>query len=95
MVVGTGLMTIRIEGCRSLKAKRKVVKAMIARLRNAFNVSMAEVGANDVHERAEIGFAVVGNTAALVNSKVDKIFNMAEDLRLAEIVDMQMEISVI
>ena len=95
MVVGMGLITIRIEGCRSLKAKRKVVKAMIARLRNAFNVSMAEVGANDVHERAEIGFAVVGNEAGLVNSKVDKIFNMAEDLQLAEIIDTQMEISVI
>lgn len=95
MVVGSGVITIRMEGCRSLKAKRKVVKAIIARLRNAFNLSVAEVGANDIHERAEIGFAMVGNSAALVNSKVDKVFNLAEDLGLAEIIDMQMEIMVL
>ena len=32
------------------------------------------------------------NDAALINSKIDKLFNMAEDLGLAEIVDMEMEI---
>ncbi len=94
MVVGTGIITIRIEGCHSLKAKRRVVKSIITRLRNNFNLSIAEIGANDVHQRAEIGFAVVGNTPALVNSKLDKIGNMAESLCLAEIVDMQMEIMI-
>ena len=65
---------------------------MIARLRNNFNVSMAEVGSNDIYQRAEIGFSLVGNDAALINSKIDKIINMAEDLGLAEIIDTEMEI---
>ena len=30
--------------------------------------------------------------AALINSKIDKVFNMADDLRLAEIIDTEMEI---
>jgi uncharacterized protein len=92
MVVGIGIIVIRIEGCRSLKEKRRVVKSMIARLANAFNASVAEVGANDVHQRAEIGFAVVGNDHGVINSKVDKIFNMAEDMALAQVVDTKMEI---
>lgn len=92
MVVGIGRIVYRIHDCRSLKGKRKVVKAIVARLRNQFNASVAEVGANDIHQRAEIGFSMVGNDRAVINSKIDKFFNMAEDLGLAEVVDMEMEI---
>ena len=92
MVVGTGLITLRLHDCRSLKAKRKVVKSMINRLRNNFNASVSEVGSNDVYQKAEIGFSLVGNDAGLVNSKIDKLFNLAEDMGLAEIVDTEMEI---
>ncbi len=92
MVVGVGRVVYRIHDCRSLKGKRKIVKAIIMRLRNHFNASVAEVGANDIHQRAEIGFSMVGNDRAVINSKVDKFFNMAEDLGLAEVIDMEMEI---
>ncbi len=92
MVVGMGRIVYRIHDCRSLKGKRKVVKAIVARLRNKFNASVAEVGANDVYQRAEIGFTMVGNDRAVINSKVDKFFNMAEDLGLAEVIDSEMEI---
>ncbi len=92
MVVGMGRIIYRIHDCRSLKGKRKVVKAIIARLRNKFNATVAEVGANDIYQRAEIGFAMVGNDRNVINSKVDKFFNMAEDLGLAEVIDTEMEI---
>ena len=92
MVVGTGLITLRLHDCRSLKGKRRVVKSMINRIRNNFNVSIAEVGSNDIYQRAEIGFSLIGNDSALINSKIDKLFNMAEDLGLAEILDTKMEI---
>jgi uncharacterized protein len=92
MIVGTGLITLRLHDCHSLKGKRKVVKSMINRLRNNFNASVAEVGSNDIYQKAEIGFSLVGNNAALINSKIDKLFNKAEDMGLAEIVDTEMEI---
>ena len=92
MIVGTGIITLRLHDCRSLKGKRKVVKSMINKLRNNFNASVAEIGSNDVYQRAEIGFSLVGNNQALINSKIDKIFNMAYDLGLAEIIDTEMEI---
>lgn len=92
MVVGVGRVVYRIHGCRSLKEKRKIVKAIIMRLRNQFNASVAEVGANDIHQKAEIGFSMVGNDRAVINSKMDKLFNLAEDIGLAETIDMEMEI---
>jgi len=92
MVVGVGRVVYRIHDCRSLKGKRKVVKAIIMRLRNQFNASVAEVGSNDIHQKAEIGFSMIGNDRNMINSKMDKFFNMAEDLGLAETIDMEMEI---
>ena len=92
MIVGTGLITLRLNDCRSLKGKRKIVKSMVKRLRNNFNASIAEVGSNDIYQKAEIGFSLIGNDTALINSKIDKLFNMAEDLGLAEIIDTEMEI---
>lgn len=92
MVTGIGRMIFRIHDCRSLKGKRKVVKSIISRLRNQFNASIAEVGSNDIYQRAEIGFAMVGNSHPVVNAKMDKLINMAEDLGLAELMDTEMEI---
>jgi len=92
MVTGLGVIVLHIDGCRSLKEKRAVVKAMIARLRNTFNASVAEVGLNDLHQSAHIGIAVVGNDARVINAKMDKIFNMAETMGLGRVIDTQMEI---
>ena len=92
MVVGIGIITFRMHDCRSLKGKRKVVKSIISKMRNNFNASVAEVALNDIHQRAEIGFSLVGNDKTLINSKIDKIFNMVDDLGLAEIIDTEMEI---
>jgi uncharacterized protein YlxP (DUF503 family) len=92
MIVGIGIITFRLHDCRSLKAKRKVVRAVISRLRNSFNASVAEVGSNDLYQRAEIGVTMVGNDKTVINSKLDKIINLADDLGLAEIIDTEIEI---
>lgn len=92
MVVGVGTMIFRLHGVYSLKEKRGIVKSMIARLQNSFNISIAEVGANDMWERAEIGFSMTGNDSRVINSKMDKVFNMAEEMGLAEMTDSEMEI---
>jgi hypothetical protein len=92
MIVGVGVITLRLHECRSLKGKRKIVKSVIAQMRNKFNVAVAEVGANDTYQRSEIGFSLVGNNRQLLNSKIDKIFNMVDTLGLAEIIDTDMEI---
>ena len=92
MVIGLGVITFRLHGCRSLKGKRKIVKSIISFLRNNYNASVAEVGLNDVHQRAMVGLALVGNDKMVVNSKLDKIFNKVDGLGIAEIIDTDMEI---
>ena len=92
MVVGMGILTFRLHDCRSLKAKRSVVKSLVAQMRNHFNASVAEVGANDIYQRAQIGFAMAGSDHQMINAKVDKLINFVEDLGLAEMIDNEMEI---
>ena len=92
MVAGLGSITFRLHDCHSLKGKRKIVKSIISRLRNNFNVSVAEVESNDIYQKAVIGFALVGNDRKVINSKIDKLINLADELNLAEIIDSEMEI---
>lgn len=92
MVVGLGIITFRLHDCRSLKSKRKIVKSIIGRLQNSFNASVAEIGSNDIYDEALIGLAVVGNDRILTNSIIDKAFNFADELGLAEIINTEMEI---
>ncbi|MFO8112198.1 MAG: DUF503 domain-containing protein [Desulfosalsimonadaceae bacterium] len=92
MVIGTGTVTLNTDHCRSLKEKRKITKSILARVKNTYNVSIAEVDLNDVHTRARIGFAFAGNDRRKINSKIDKMFEFIENLSLAEIIDTQVEI---
>ena len=73
MVVGVGIIDIYIFDSRSLKSKRGVLRSILKRTQNRFNISIAEVGNNDDWKRGRIGFSIVGNDTGYVNSKMDKI----------------------
>lgn len=92
MVVGTGKIKLRLFNIDSLKGKRKIVKSIIQRIRNSFNISVAETDFNDSHDWLEIGFSMTGNDSRVMNSKLDKVINFADELGLAVIVDTQIEI---
>jgi uncharacterized protein len=91
MVVGTGIVDLRIPGCGSLKEKRSVLSRILRRTQNEFNVSIAEIGDNDLWRRARIGFSVVGNDRPYINAKMDHILRFIERLDLAEVVRNRME----
>ncbi len=92
MVVGTGKIKFKLYGVGSLKEKRRIIKSIISRIRNRFNVSIAETDYNDSLLWAQIGFSMTGNDSRLVNSKVDKLLNMVDEIGLAQIVDTEIEI---
>jgi hypothetical protein len=92
MVIGIGTISIRLPENNSLKGKRKIIKSILGKMKNSFNVSAAEVSENDVHRKSELGFSMVGNDTRYVNSKMDKLINMVDDSGLAELVDTQIEI---
>ncbi len=91
MVVGVARVVLLIPENHSLKGKRKVIKSIIQRVRNTFNVSISEIGDNDLWQRAELGMSTTGNDARLVNARLDKIMNHIEEMHVAEIVDSEME----
>jgi uncharacterized protein len=92
MVVGVCCLRLALHEVFSLKEKRSILKKIIERVRNRFPVAIAEVGDNDEWRSAKIGFSIVGNDRAYVNSCMDKVIDYIESLYLADILDQQMEI---
>jgi len=92
MVLGICRIEFRIHQSTSLKMKRQVLKSIIGKVKARFNASIAEVGGNELWQRAEVGISVVGNDRVFVNSVLDKIVNYIESLNSAEIVDYTVEI---
>ena len=64
---------LHLPACRSLKAKRAVVRPVVEGVRSRFRVSVAEVGDQDLWQRANIGVAVVGATTSHVVDVMDEI----------------------
>ncbi|MDF3294090.1 MULTISPECIES: DUF503 domain-containing protein [Streptomyces] len=59
MYVGTLSFDLLLGDVRSLKEKRSIVRPIVAELQRRYGVSAAEVGAQDLYRRAELGIAVV------------------------------------
>lgn len=55
-------LELRIEGAHSLKDKRQVLRSMKDKLRNGFNVAVAELDANDLWQRATIGVVSISGS---------------------------------
>lgn len=93
MVIGTGMLELWIAQSHSLKDKRAVLRRILKRTQNEFNVSIAEVGDNDQWRRAKIGFAMVGNDQRVINGKIDHLLNFIEQLQIAEVISSRIEIT--
>lgn len=93
MNVGVCKIKLRLPENLSLKGKRQVVKSIIARLRNKFNVSVAEVDDNDLWQLATIGICCVSNDKRFTNEILSKAVDFVVNSRCdAEIVDYEIEI---
>jgi len=66
---------IYMHGIASLKEKRGIVKSLINRLRNRFNISVSEVDQQDSRSSAVIGIAVVSNDARFIDQQLDTVLN--------------------
>jgi uncharacterized protein len=92
MVVGVLRLTLVVPGARSLKDKRQALRRILDRVRARYNVSIAEVGENDVWQRAVVGIAAVANEHAFINEVLDKVVRDVEALAVAQLVNREMEI---
>jgi len=93
MVVGLCTLTLDIPHSRSLKDKRSVVKSVIARVRNQFNVSIAEVDDNDAWDSAVLGMACVSNDSAYAHGLLEKAVQLITNSHFdANVADYEVEI---
>jgi uncharacterized protein len=91
--VGVCKVKLRLPDNLSLKGKRQVVKSVTARLKNKFNVSVAEVEDNDLWQLATIGICFVSNdkrfTNEVLSKAVELVVNSQGDY---EMLDYEIEI---
>ena len=75
-----------------MKQKRGVVRSIIQRVRNSFNLSVAEVGGQDTWQRATIGLGAVGSDEVSVRRQLEKALAFVEDLHLAEVLGSDVQV---
>ncbi|RIL04679.1 MAG: DUF503 domain-containing protein [Proteobacteria bacterium] len=92
MIVGAAVVEIHVHGSQSLKEKRGVVRSIVQRLRNRFNVSVAEIGGQDTWQRAVLGIATTGNDRTYVRGQLVRALEFVEDMHLAEITNSDVEV---
>jgi len=73
MIVGVLSVDVSLFEAQTLKEKRSTIKSLIERVRNRFNVSIAEVEFNDQPKRSRIGITIVANESRYVHAVLDKI----------------------
>jgi uncharacterized protein YlxP (DUF503 family) len=81
MVVATCVIKLGLEDVFSLKDKRRVVKSILARLPQHFNVAAAEVDYHDVWHTAGIGLVTVGTDAGYLHGLLEKAVAWIEENR--------------
>ncbi|MEA2021048.1 MAG: DUF503 domain-containing protein [Candidatus Caldatribacteriota bacterium] len=91
MIVGTATIKLYAPWVHSLKEKRMIVKSIIAKTKNKFNVSIAEVGEQDKHQTIILGIACVTDTFGLSDSIVNNVITFVENNTETEIMYIQRE----
>ena len=92
MNLGYCSLRFYLHGNNSLKGKRKVIRTIKDRLRNKFNVSVAEVGDQDVWQNIHLGIAAVSADAQYLDGLLKQVVNFVDNMHLAEMIDCQTEI---
>ncbi len=91
MHIGVCKIRLRIPESHSLKAKRRVIKSLTARLKNRFNVAIAEVEALEAHQFAILAAVSVSNDVVHLNKIISHLITFIETNVDAELVDYETE----
>lgn len=92
MIVGACVVELHVEGCQSLKAKRGVIRSIVRRVRNRFNLSVTEIGGQDTWQYAALGLVGGGADAASVRAVLERAQEFIEDLHLARVLSSDIEV---
>lgn len=93
MNVGACRISLRLPSAASLKEKRQIVKSITQRVRNKYNVSVAEIDDNDRWQIASLGICVVSNSGRHANEVLSNVVRFIEESRPdVELLDYEVEV---
>jgi uncharacterized protein len=81
MVIGVCEISLHLPDCHTLKEKRQIVKSIIARVRNQFEVAIAEVEDNDLWQVATLGVSCVSNSKQHAGDALERVRRYIEETR--------------
>ena len=93
MYVGCCSIKFFLHGNHSLKGKRRIIRALKDRLKNNFNISVAEIGDHDVWQSLHIGIVAVNADSKYLEGQIGKVIDTIERMHLAEITGCQTQIT--
>ena len=92
MIVGACVVELHIEAAQSLKAKRGVIRSIVRRVRNEFNLAVSEIGGQDTWQYAALGLAAAGMDDTTVRSVLERAGEFIEELHLARVLSADIEV---
>lgn len=92
MKIGILEITLLLYEVNSLKEKRVILKSLIQKLKNRYNISISEISYNDIWRNAKIGIAAVSNDHAHLDSTLDHILDYIDADGRVEMIDVKREV---
>ncbi|MCD6161214.1 MAG: DUF503 domain-containing protein [candidate division Zixibacteria bacterium] len=91
MLIGVMQVRLHLPNSGSLKGKRRILKSLKDRLKNKFNVSVAELENQDIWQSSTIGMAIISNDKQFANSVLSKAADLVNNQPDIIVTDIQME----
>jgi len=91
MLVGVCTIDLIVVDSDSLKRKRQILKGLKDRLRQQYNVSVAEIDHHDLWQKATLGIACIGREKTYINSVLDRMINSLQRNSSIELLDYSID----
>ncbi len=92
MTIGFCRIDLYLPECASLKQKRGVLKGVIARTRNKFNVSVSELADHDRWQKAQLGVVIIAGESRYANRVLSQVVNAIEREDRLILIDYSLEL---
>ncbi|WP_291320951.1 DUF503 domain-containing protein [Desulfonatronospira sp.] len=92
MMIGTLYIKIRLHGITSLKAKRRISSSLKQKLKNKFNLAVAEIGSENSLDHLEIAMVTLANDKLRVEEILNKALQMVEAVSADDLQEVKIEV---
>jgi hypothetical protein len=92
--IGICHIRLSLSGNSSLKGKRAVLNRIKSRVKNRFNVAIAEVGDNDSLQVISLGISSVSNDGKYLEGQLGKLVDFVDGISEAEVEDHSVSIEI-